>query len=92
MIICGEQVCVRSAISMVSSEAGITIASYTTIWETTQQQESQLAELLVVPAKQTVIWGRNPQDTLENSINVLFRKQKLLKRNHIFRKYSIAQW
>ena len=32
---CGEWVCVRSAISMVSSEVGVTIASYTTIWETT---------------------------------------------------------
>lgn len=33
MMICGEQVCVRSAISMVSLEADVTIASYTTIWE-----------------------------------------------------------
>lgn len=35
MMICGEQVGVRSAISMLSSEAGVTIASYTTIWGTT---------------------------------------------------------
>lgn len=37
------------------------------------QQESQLAELPILPVKETVIWRRNPQDTLEKSANVSFR-------------------